>query len=71
MTIYYLIEEIELSDFKRELAELFDKFYDKRICVLGTTCCGKRTLQSQFVEAVDIDEVVWQTRTNEEESDIC
>lgn len=60
-----------MSKIKRELVELFDKYYDNRICVLGTTCCGKSTLQSQFIETVDMDEVLWPTLSKEEESYIC
>ena len=60
-----------MSKIKNELAELITQFYDKRICVLGTTCCGKSTLRSQFIDAVDMDEVLWPTLSKEEESYIC
>lgn len=60
-----------MNKIKNELAEIFDKYYDKRICVLGTTCCGKSTLQNQFIEAVDMDEVLWPTLSTEEEAYIC
>lgn len=60
-----------MSKIKSQLAKIFDKHHDKKICVLGTTCCGKSTLQSQFPEAVDMDEVLWPTLSMEEESYIC
>lgn len=31
-----------------KLREIFNEYKDKRICVLGTTCCGKSTLQGKF-----------------------
>jgi len=60
-----------MSKIKSELVKIFDRYYDKKICVLGTTCCGKSTLQSQFIEAVDMDESLWPTLSKEEESYIC
>lgn len=56
---------------KNELEKIFDRYHEHRICVLGTTCCGKSTLQSQFNEAVDMDEELWPTLSKEEESYIC
>ena len=68
---YYLTGEAVMSKVMSELAKLFDRYYDKRICVLGTTCCGKSTLQSQFAETVDMDEELWPTLSKEEELYIC
>ncbi|MEG0492167.1 MAG: hypothetical protein RR696_03115 [Clostridia bacterium] len=56
---------------KDQLEELFTRYREKRICVLGTTCCGKSTLQQCFSQSVDMDEVLWTTLTKEEETYIC
>lgn len=55
----------------KELGEIFGRFSDKRICVLGTTCCGKSTLQKNFPQAVDMDEALWPTLSKDEETYIC
>ena len=55
-----------MGKIKSELAQIFDRHSDKRICVLGTTCCGKSSLQSQFP-----DEALWPTLSKEEEAYIC
>jgi broad-specificity NMP kinase len=60
-----------MSKIKSQLAKIFDRYYDKRICVLGTTCCGKSTLKGHFIEAVDMDDVLWPTLSKEEELYIC
>lgn len=61
----------KMSIIQNELTKIFDRHHDKKICVLGTTCCGKSTLQSQFHEAVDMDEELWPTLSKEEKSYIC
>ena len=63
--------EVVMSKILSELAIIFDRYYDKRICVLGTTCCGKSTLKSQINEAVDMDDILWPTLSKAEESYIC
>lgn len=42
-----------------ELKAIFEENQDKRICVVGTSCSGKSTLNKQFVESVDMDQVVF------------
>lgn len=53
------------------LNAIFEKHKTDRICVLGTTCCGKSTLQEQIPGTVDMDEVLWPQLTKEEEAYIC
>lgn len=53
------------------LNAIFDKHKNDRICVLGTTCCGKSTLQKQIPGTVDMDEALWPQLTKEEEAFIC
>jgi energy-coupling factor transporter ATP-binding protein EcfA2 len=53
------------------LNAIFEKHKNERICVLGTTCCGKSTLQEQIPGTVDMDEALWPQLTNDEEAYIC
>lgn len=53
------------------LTAIFEKHKNDRICILGTTCCGKSTLQEQIPETVDMDEVLWPQLTKDEEAFIC
>ena len=53
------------------LNAIFEKHINDRICVLGTTCCGKSTLQEQIPGTVDMDEALWPQLTNDEEEYIC
>jgi broad-specificity NMP kinase len=53
------------------LNAIFEKHKNDRICILGTTCCGKSTLQEQIPGAVDMDVVLWPQLTKEEEAYIC
>ncbi len=53
------------------LQAIFEKHKNDRICILGTTCCGKSTLQEQLPGTVDMDEVLWPQLTMEEETFIC
>ncbi|MCL2373000.1 MAG: AAA family ATPase [Defluviitaleaceae bacterium] len=42
-----------------KLRGIFDENVDKRILVLGTSCCGKTTLLRDFPEGRDMDELIW------------
>lgn len=53
------------------LNAIFEKHKNNRICVLGTTCCGKSTLHEQIPETVDMDEELWPRLSREEEAYIC
>ncbi len=53
------------------LNAIFDKHKNDRICILGTTCCGKSTLHEQIPGTVDMDEVLWPQLTKDEEAFIC
>ncbi len=53
------------------LNAIFEKHKNDRICVLGTTCCGKSTLKEQIPGTVDMDEVLWPLLTKDEEEYIC
>lgn len=53
------------------LNAIFEKHKNDRICVLGTTCCGKSTLQEQIPGTVDMDEALWPQLTKDEEAYIC
>jgi len=53
------------------LNAIFQKHINDRICVLGTTCCGKSTLQEQIPSTLDMDAVLWPQLTKDEEAYIC
>jgi shikimate kinase len=53
------------------LNAIFDKHKNDRICVLGTTCCGKSTLHKQIPGTIDMDEALWPQLTKDEEAFIC
>jgi len=53
------------------LNAIFEKHINDKICVLGTTCCGKSTLQEQIPGTVDMDEALWPQLTKDEEEYIC
>ena len=42
-----------------KLEEIFLKYVDKRILVLGTTCAGKTTLVKSLPGCLDQDEICW------------
>ena len=48
------------------LKAIFQMHKNERICVLGTTCCGKSTLLNQIPGCVDLDEELWPKLTKEE-----
>ena len=48
------------------LNAIFEKHKEERICVLGTTCCGKTTLLRQMKHCVDLDDELWPQLTKEE-----
>lgn len=64
-------DNTSVKDTIHKLNEIFEKHKNDRICVLGTTCCGKSTLQEQIPGTVDMDEVLWPQLTKEEEAYIC
>ena len=53
------------------LEAIFKKHKDERVCVLGTTCCGKSTLLKQIPNCVDMDEALWPLLTQEEIDFVC
>ena len=53
------------------LEAIFEKHKDERVCVLGTTCCGKSTLLKQIPNCVDMDEALWPLLTQEEIDFVC
>lgn len=53
------------------LKAIFEKHREERICVIGTTCCGKTTLLNQMPNCVDMDEALWPLLTQEEINFVC
>lgn len=53
------------------LEAIFEKHKEERICVLGTTCCGKTTLLKKIPNCVDMDEALWPLLTQEEIDFVC
>ncbi len=52
------------------LDAIFERHRNDRICVLGTTCCGKTTLLRQIPGCVDLDDELWPQLTQEEAEEI-
>lgn len=55
-----------MQETKNALLAIFDKHKNQRVCVLGTTCCGKTTLFRQMPGSVDLDEELWPQLTEAE-----
>ena len=54
-----------------ELTEIFVKHKEERICVIGTTCCGKTTLLRKIPGCVDMDDELFSRLTKEEADFVC
>lgn len=54
----------------RALRTIFEQHRNERICVLGTTCCGKTTLLKYLPDCEDLDDIWWPTLTDEEADSI-
>jgi len=54
-----------------ELMAIFANHAQERICVVGTTCCGKTTLLKQISDCIDMDEVLFSNITKEEAAFVC
>lgn len=48
--------QISAQETVNALNAIFERHKKDRICVLGTTCCGKTTLLKQIPGCVDLDE---------------
>lgn len=55
-----------IRDTINTLAAIFEKHKNERVCVLGTTCCGKTTLLKHIPYCVDMDDVAFANITKEE-----
>lgn len=53
------------------LKAIFEKHRKDRVCIIGTTCCGKTTLLRKIPECVDMDEVIGALLTPEEAAYVC
>lgn len=53
------------------LEAIFEMHKDQRICVIGTTCCGKTTLLKQLPHCIDMDEALWPLLSQEEKDYVC
>lgn len=54
-----------------ELQQLLDRYADKRVVVVGTTCTGKSTFLKAIPNAHDMDELVFPLLTQEEADYVC
>ena len=47
-----------MKEIINKLSEIFEKNSNKRICILGSTCCGKSTLSKMLPNTIDMDEIL-------------
>ena len=50
--------KISSTETVNALKAIFVKHKNERICVIGTTCCGKTTLLRQIPDCVDMDDAL-------------
>ena len=62
---------VSLSETVNALKAIFKMHQRERICVIGTTCCGKTTLLREIPNCVDMDEAIGALLTSEESRYIC
>lgn len=53
------------------LSEIFKKYNNKRICVVGTTCCGKSYLINKLDNCRDMDDEIFPLLNDEEKRTVC
>lgn len=53
------------------LGEILKKYHDKRICVVGTTCCGKSYLINKLGNCRDMDNEIFPLLNDEEKRTVC
>lgn len=54
-----------------KLRKIFNENYDKRICVLGTTCTGKTTIIEELNMGIDMDDAIFPLLSDEETKIVC
>ena len=67
----YMSINISAVETVNALKAIFIKHQSERICVIGTTCCGKTTLLQKIPNCVDMDDVLGALLTPEESAYIC
>lgn len=56
---------------EEKILKIFNDNYDKRICVIGTTCTGKSTIINNTGMGVDMDSEIFPLLTKEEKDYVC
>lgn len=54
-----------------KLQKTLEKYKDKRVVVIGTTCTGKSTFAKQIRNAKDMDEFIFPLLSKEEKESVC
>ena len=63
-----IVKAIELE---KTLEEIFNENQNKRIVVLGTTCCGKTTIVKKLAYTRDMDKEIFPLLSKEETEYVC
>ena len=60
-----------MNSTEEKILKIFNDNYDKRICVIGTTCTGKSTIINNTGMGVDMDSEIFPLLTKEETDYVC
>lgn len=58
-------------DIIKQLQKILEKYKDKRVVVIGTTCTGKSSFVKRIKNAKDMDELVFPLLSKKEEEYVC
>jgi len=62
---------IKASELEKTLEKIFNENLNKRIVVLGTTCCGKSTIVNRLAYTRDMDKEIFPLLSKEEKDYVC
>ena len=62
---------IKASELEKALEKIFNENQNKRIVVLGTTCCGKSTIVKKLEYTRDMDKEIFPLLSKEEIDYVC
>ena len=63
--------QVQQNNVIRKIEELFEKYKNKSICVVGATSCGKTTMIEKLKNCRDMDAEIFPLLTKEEKKYVC